>query len=222
MAGEERLGFSTDPARFLTGSEPGQSRLRLAPNDVLWSQGDVDDGLYYVESGQLKVAVVSPNGREAIITLHGEGAFFGMRSLVKPRRGATVTALTACSLLRISAAATLRMVREEPDFAEMLVRNLVLRAMRIDDAVLAQLTKTSEQRLARILLELANLRGNSDRGMIVAPVNQAMLAEMIGTTRSRVSYFMNKFRRAGFIQYNRQGYVTVHKSLKSVDAERSE
>lgn len=217
MSGEGRLRAVADRARFLTGLGAGQSRLRLPPNHVLWSQGDAADAVYYVESGQLKASVVSPNGREAVITLHGEGTFFGMRCLIEPRRGATVTTLTSCSLLRISAAATIRMVREEPDFAEMIVRNLVLRAMRFDEAVMDQLTRTSEQRLARILLELANLRRNGDRAMIAVPINQAMLAMMTGTTRSRISHFMNKFRRSGFIEYNRQGYVTVHKSLRSVD-----
>lgn len=212
-AAQPRRTIATPP--FLTGTGPGQSRLRLPPDRVLWSQGDVADGVYYIESGEIKVAIVSPSGREGVITLHGDGEFFGARCLVEPRRVATVTTLTACSLVRITAAKTISMVREEPDFAELLVRDFVLRTMRSDEAVLDQLTKTSEQRLAQMLLQLAKFRRNSDEALIAVPVNQAMLAEMIGTTRPRVSYFMNKFRRQGFIKYNRQGHVTVDKSLRS-------
>ena len=206
--------------RFLAGTGLGQLRLELPPNHVLWSQGDPAHGIFYIEHGQLKVAVVSPSGREAIIMLHGDGKFLGMRCMVEPRRRATVTTLTACSLVRISVAKTIRMVREEPDFAEMFIRDLILRAMDGYEAVLEQLTKTSEQRLARLLLKLANFRRDSKQGVIAVPVNQAMLAEMIGTTRSRVSYFMNKFRRSGFIEYGRQDLVTVHKSLRGVDRDR--
>jgi CRP/FNR family cyclic AMP-dependent transcriptional regulator len=206
-------------SRFLNGRVPGQSRLQLPTNGVLWSQGDAADGAYYVESGLIKVASVSAGGREGVIALHGEGALFGIRSLVETRRVATVTSLTASSLVHIRTATLIRMVREEPDFAEMLVRDLVHRAMHGDEAVLDQLTRTSEQRLARALLRLAKLRQGSHRAMIAAPINQAILAEMIGTTRSRVSYFMNKFRRSGFIEYNRQGYITVHRTLRNIDAD---
>lgn len=207
-------------SRFLTGRGPGQSRVQLPTNGVLWSQGDPADGAYYVENGLVKVASVSAGGREGVIALHGDGALFGMRCLVEARRVATVTTLTACSLVHIRTATLIRMVREQPDFAEMLVRDLVHRAMHGDEAVLDQLTRTSEQRLARTLLRLAKLRQGSHRAMIAAPINQAVLADMIGTTRSRVSHFMNKFRRSGLIEYDRRGYITVHRTLRNIDAEQ--
>ncbi|MGD0024208.1 MAG: Crp/Fnr family transcriptional regulator [Xanthobacteraceae bacterium] len=217
MAKDKRTNDTLDPKRVLSGRGAGQSRLRLAPGQVIFAQGDFADALNYIESGLVKLAVVSPSGKEAVIALRGDGEFFGTWCLIKEhRRAATSTALTDCSLVRITAAAVIRMLREEPGFAEMFVTSLVSQHLRAQETLVDQLINSAEKRLARVLLQLANFGRAGNPGSIPTRINQAVLANTIGTTRPRVSFFMNKFRRQGFIEYDRHGYVTVRNSLRNV------
>lgn len=213
MAEETRSKVRTDPRRFLTGRGPGQSRLRPGPGEVVCAQGVPDDALFYIEEGWIKLSIVSPAGKDAVLALRGADNFFGTRSLIGGhRRGAAATTLTECSLVRITRAAAIRLLRSEPDFAEMLAVYLALQTQRDEDSLTDHLIHRSERRLAHTLLRLADGAGEEE-AVISIRVSQADLASMIGTTRSRVSHFMNKFRRHGFITYSRQGHVTVHKAL---------
>jgi CRP/FNR family transcriptional regulator, cyclic AMP receptor protein len=213
MAEETRGKFRTDPRRFLTGRGQGQTRLRPGPGEVVCAQGVPDDALFYIEQGWVKLSVVSPGGKDAVLAVRGADNFFGTRSLIGGhRRGAAATTLTDCSLVRITRPAAIRLVRTEPDFAEMLATYLALQTQRDEDSLTDHLIHRSERRLARTLLRLAD-GADEDQAVISIRVSQADLASMVGTTRSRVSHFMNKFRRQGFISYSRQGHVTVHKAL---------
>lgn len=213
MAGEKRPRFPTLQRRFLTGRGLGQSRLQPGPGEVICAQGAADDAIFYIEEGWVKISIVSPGGKEAVLALRGADNFFGMRSLIDGhRRAAAATTLTNCSLVRITRAATIQLLRTEPDFAEMFATYLALQMQRDEESLTDHLMHRSERRLARALLRLAAETG-SDNAVISLRVNQADLANMIGTTRSCVSHFMNKFRRQGFIEYNRQGYLTVHRAL---------
>jgi CRP/FNR family transcriptional regulator, cyclic AMP receptor protein len=217
MAKHERERKLPDLQRFLTGHGAGQSRLRFAPAKTIFVQGDAADSLFYIERGWIKRSILAPNGKEAVVGLAGDGEFFGMRCLVgQHRRGATVTTLTDCNLVRISAAAAIRLLRENPDFAEMLVDYLVWENISRQESIVDHLINSSERRLARALLKLADSSSAAGSGAIPPPINQAVLALMIGTTRGRVSGFMNKFRRQGFIEYDRAGNVRVRDSLLNV------
>lgn len=213
MAEQTRTNVRTDPRRFLTGRGPGQTRLRPGPGVVICAQGLPDDALFYIEQGWIKLSIVSPSGKDAVLALRGADNFFGTRSLIGGhRRGAAATTLTECSLVRITRSAAIRLLRSEPDFAEMLATYLALQNQRDEDSLTDHLMHHSERRLARALLRLAD-GAEEDRAVISIRVSQADLASMVGTTRSRVSHFMNKFRRQGLITYSRQGHVTVHKAL---------
>jgi CRP/FNR family transcriptional regulator, cyclic AMP receptor protein len=205
--------FEFEPRRFLTGRGPGQSRLRPEPGETVCAQGAPDDALFYIEEGWVKISVVSPGGKEAVVAVRGIDNFFGTRSLIDGhRRAAAATALTSCSLVRITRAAAVHLLRTEPDFAEMLATYLALQMQRDEESLADQLIHRSERRLARALMRLADHEG-AEKAVIAIRVNQADLASMIGTTRSRVSHFMNRFRRQGFIDYTRQGHVIVHRAL---------
>ena len=217
MAKHEQERNLPDLQRFLTGHGAGQSRMRVAPAQTIFAQGDVADALFYIERGWIKRSIVASSGKEAVVGLAGRGEFLGMRCLVgQHRRGATVTALTDSGLVRISAAAAIRMLRENPDFAEMLVSYLVWENISRQESIVDHLINSSERRLARALLQLANISSGASSGAIPTPINQALLALMIGTTRGRISGFMNKFRRQGFIEYDRVGNVRVRDSLLKV------
>jgi CRP/FNR family transcriptional regulator, cyclic AMP receptor protein len=216
MGGDKRLALP-DPRRFLSGRGAGQSRLRPAPGEILWSQGELAEEVFFVEKGWVKVSFVSPNGKEALLALPGPGEFIGTRCIIdKYRRIGTATALGECSLVRITKAAVIRLLRQEPDFALMLLTCVVSQSLRGQTILAEQLTDSSERRLARMLLRLTTGAGKQKSQPILAQVSQADLASMIGTTRARVSYFMNKFRREGLIEYNRNGYVMVHHTLNKV------
>jgi CRP/FNR family cyclic AMP-dependent transcriptional regulator len=214
MARERRSRLELDPRRFLTGRGAGQSRLRPAPGEIIWTQGEPGEELFLIEKGWVKVSTVSRNGKEALLALPGEGEFIGTRCLIDGyKRIGTATALGECSLVRITKPAFIRLLRQDPDFAQILITCVVRQSLRAQKILAEQLTNSSERRLARTLLRLAEGAGNQKSQPILARVSQADLASMVGTTRARVSYFMNKFRRQGFVDYNRQGFVTVHKRL---------
>ncbi len=174
----------------------------------------MSDALYYIEHGWIKMSVSAPNGKEAVISLRGPGEFFSTRCLIEDhQRIASVTTLTDTTLIRTGSAALRRLIREEPDFAVFFSTYLVRQSLRDQHRLVDQLTDGSEGRLARTFLRLAGDELGERPRPISARLSQTDLASMIGTTRSRISHFMNKFRRLGYISYDRQGFVTVHKGL---------
>lgn len=221
MAKNKQRKSTFDPRRLLNGRRSGQSRVAFAPDQVIYTQGDPADAMFYVESGRVKIAVVSPSGKEAVVGIRSEGTFFGTRCLVASRIG-TATALTICSLIRVTRSALTRLLREEPDFAVMFATDLVLQSIHDQESIVDHLTNPAEKRLVRTLLQLANAV-DGDGGVsypISTPINHAVLAKMIGTTRPRVSFFLNKFRKQGFIAYDRNGQISVRNSLRSLLAEK--
>lgn len=214
MARERRPRLEFDLRRFMTGRGVGQSRLQPAPGEIIWTQGEPGEEVFFIEKGWIKVCVVSRSGKEALVALPGEGELIGTRCLIEGyKRIGTAAAVGECSLVRITKAGLIRLLRHEPDFAEILLTCVVSQSLRALRTLAEHLTDTSERRLARMLLRLASSGGNQKSRPILVPVSQADLACMVGTTRGRVSYFMNKFRKQGFIDYNRQGYLTVHNGL---------
>jgi CRP/FNR family cyclic AMP-dependent transcriptional regulator len=205
-----------DPKAFLARAGLGRKVLNLGKNQTVYAQGDPADTIFYVQKGQARVTVTSAHGKEATITLVGAGEFLGESCMVSahPLRLATATAMTECTLLRISKAEMVRVLREEPELSEMFVSFLLARNARIQADLVDQLFNSSEKRLARILLLLAQFGKESKPETVVPKVSQEILAEMIGTTRSRVSFFMNRFRKLGFIEYN--GEIRVHNTLLNI------
>jgi CRP/FNR family transcriptional regulator, cyclic AMP receptor protein len=175
-------------------------------------QGDPADAVFYLQNGKAKVTVVSEQGKEAVVAIHGTNDFFGEGCLAgQARRIATVTTLTESVIARLEKAAIIRVIHQEPAFSEMFIAHLLGRTLRVEADLVDQLFNSSEKRLARLLLLLANFGKEGKPEPIIAKISQETLAEMIGTTRSRVSFFMNKFRKLGFIHYN--GSIQVHSSL---------
>lgn len=216
MARDERRNDVVDPGRLLTGQGAGQLRLQLAPGQILFSQGDRADAVFYVESGWLQMSVITPDGKEAVTALRGKAEFLGTRSLIRHRHTATATALTACALVRVCASALVRLLREQPDFAEMFATYLVRQSLLDQEILVNQLTNSAERRLARALVRLADVEPGRDPGLVPARINQTLLAKMVGTTRSRVNFFMNKFKREGLIEYHRAGDIRVRHALHHV------
>jgi CRP/FNR family transcriptional regulator, cyclic AMP receptor protein len=210
---EKRRKEAVELGKVLTGRGAGQSFVSFAPDQVIYAQGDPADAMFYVQSGRVKISVVTPSGKEAVIAIRGPGEFFGSRCLVARRTG-TLTALTACSLIRVTKAALIRLLREEPDFAVMFATYLVGQSIQDQENLVDHLTNPAEKRLARALLELAKDPDGEGSHPISTPINQAVLANMVGTTRSRINFFMNKFKRQGLIEYDRQGRVSVRNSLR--------
>ena len=205
-----------DPQLFLARAGLGKKILRLTKGDVAYVQGDPADSIYYVQKGQVRVTVTSAKGKEATISLVGPGEFLGENSLISPHpiRLATARAMTECALLKISKPEMLRVLHDEPALSDMFVCFLLARNARIQADLIDQLFNSSEKRLARILLLLAQFGKESKPETVVPKISQEVLAEMIGTTRSRVSFFMNRFRKLGFIEYD--GEIRVHNSLLNV------
>jgi CRP-like cAMP-binding protein len=196
----------------LDGSGTEESYLK---DQNVYSQGDPADSVYYVQEGKLKVCIVSDHGKEAVVALHGEGDFFGEGCLTgQARRLATVAAMTGCLVTRIPKAIMVATLRDEPKFSERFLAYVLARNTRVEEDLVDQLFNSSEKRLARILLLMANVGKDSKPEPTLAKISQETLAEIVGTTRSRVSTFMNKFRRLGFIEYN--GDLKVHNSLLNV------
>ncbi len=194
----------------------GKRTIQLAPRHPFFSQGDPADSVFYLQKGRAKVAVVSAAGKEATITLLSDGDFVGEESLaaVPGLRLATATAITACTALKIGREEMARVMHEEHAFSDLLLKFLVARSMRIQADLIDQLFNSSEKRLARVLLLMAQFGQPDEPETLLPKISQETLAEMIGTTRSRVSFFMNRFRKMGFIEYN--GRIRVHRSLLNV------
>ena len=193
----------------------GRSISKYLKDEFVFTQGEPADSVFYIQSGKVKKTVLSEHGKEAVVALLGPGDFFGEGCLTgQPLRLATVSAMTECVIVRITKADTTRVIHEEPAFAELFIAHLLARNLRVEEDLVDQLFNSSEKRLARILLLLANFGKEGRPEPIIAKISQETLAEMIGTTRSRVSFFMNKFRQLGLIDYN--GRIEVHSSLLNV------
>jgi CRP/FNR family cyclic AMP-dependent transcriptional regulator len=205
-----------DAKAFLAKAGVGKKIVRLKKNETAFAQGDPADEVYFVQQGRLRVTVTSSNGKEATITLVGAGEFVGENCMVSahPLRLATATAMADSELLKISKAEMVRVLRDEPELSEMFMRFLLVRNARIQADLIDQLFNSSEKRLARILLLLAQFGKDSKPETVVPKISQEVLAEMIGTTRSRVSFFMNRFRKLGFIEYD--GEIRVHNTLLNI------
>ena len=214
MVAVEKPAFNV--AAFLASAGLGRRIVGLAPNQSFFSQGDPADSVFYLQKGRAKVTVVSHAGKEATIALVSTGDFVGESALaaVPGLRLSTATAITACTALKITREEMIRVMHEEHDFSDLFMKFLLARSMRIQADLVDQLFNSSEKRLARILLLMAEFGQPGEPETFIPPVTQETLAEMIGTTRSRVSFFMNRFRKLGFINYN--GRIQVHKSLLNV------
>jgi CRP/FNR family transcriptional regulator, cyclic AMP receptor protein len=204
-----------DPKMFLAAIDRGRTLLNYKKDKSIFSQGGPADAVFYAQKGRIKIVVTSDQGKEAVVAILGAGEFFGEGCLIaQPTRLATATALTECTVMRVEKAEMLRVLHAEPAFAEMFMHHLLIRNSRVEEDLVDQLFNSSEKRLARTLLLLASFGKDGAPQPIATKISQETLAEMIGTTRSRVSFFMNKFRKMGFIEYN--GDIKVHNSLLGI------
>jgi CRP-like cAMP-binding protein len=201
-----------DVTVFLNTVDGGRSVSNYRKHEKVFSQGDPADSVFYIQEGKVKVCVISERGKEAVVALHGNGDFFGEGCLSgQPLRSATVAAMTECVIMRLDKASIVRVLHDEPKFSEVFMSYLLARNARVEEDLVDQLFNSSEKRLARVLLLMANFGKEGRPERVIAKISQETLAEMVGTTRSRVSAFMNKFRKLGFIEYN--GHLEVHTSL---------
>ena len=214
MANLRTDGF--DAAAFLANTGLGRRIVQLKAKHTFFSQGNPADSVFYLQKGRAQLAVVSKNGKEATITLLSTGDFVGEESIAGAPglRLATATAITACVALKIEREEMIRVMHEEHSFSDLFLKFLLARSMRTQADLVDQLFNSSEKRLARILLLMAEFDKPGEPDTYIPPITQETLAEMIGTTRSRVSFFMNRFRKLGLIDYN--GRIQVHKSLLNV------
>ena len=204
-----------DPATFLATAAVGRDISKHSKKEVIFAQGDNADAVFYIKKGKVKVAVMSEQGKEAVVALLGPNEFVGEGCLIgQPKRLATASAMTDCEMMRVAKSEIQRVLHDEPTFSAMFVAHILARNARVEEDLVDQLFNSTEKRLARLLLLLANFGKDGRPEPILAKISQETLAEMIGTTRSRVSHFMNKFRQLGFIAYN--GHLEVHNSLLGV------
>ena len=204
-----------DPAAFLATAAPGRDISRHSKKAVIFAQGADADAVFYIKKGKVKVSVLSKDGKEAVVALLGPDEFVGEGCLIgQPKRLATASAMTECETMRVEKTEIQRVIQDEPAFSQMFVSHVLTRNARVEEDLVDQLFNSTEKRLARLLLLLANFGKEGRPEPILAKISQETLAEMIGTTRSRVSHFMNKFRQLGFIDYN--GHLEVHTSLLGV------
>ncbi len=204
-----------DPKAFLAKAGGGRAISAYRESQVVFSQGDAADAVFYILDGKVKITVVSEQGKEAVMAILGSDEFFGEGCLTgQPARMATATTMTECTLMGVEKQAMIRVLHEEPKFSEAFIAHLLARTIRVEADLVDQLFNSSEKRLARALLLLANFGKSGKPEPIIPKVSQETLADMIGTTRSRVSHFMNKFRKLGLIEYN--GTLEVHRSLLNV------
>jgi CRP/FNR family cyclic AMP-dependent transcriptional regulator len=201
-----------DPEAFLAQADGGVTISKYGKGQVVFRQGDPADSVFYIREGGVKIAVVSAQGKEAVVAFLNAGDFIGEGCLTgRPRRVSTARALEDSVITRLDKSIMVRMLRDEADFSELFTAHLLARTIRVEEDLVDQLFNSSEKRLARALLLLANFGKDGKQEPVIAKVSQETLAEMIGTTRSRVSHFMNKFRQLGYIDYN--GGLEVHTSL---------
>jgi CRP/FNR family transcriptional regulator, cyclic AMP receptor protein len=213
MAIKQKLSF--DPHSFLANVGEGRTIRKYQKGQPVFSEGEAGDAVFYIRKGKVKVAVTSEHGKDAVVGMLGEDEFIGEGCLSAGMlRIVTVTAMTDCVIMRVERAAIIRTIHDEPAFSELFIAHLLARTARIQEDLIDQLFNSSEKRLARLLLLLANFGKEETPEPVIPNINQETLAEMIGTTRARVNQFMNKFRRLGFINYN--GKIEIHSSLLNV------
>ena len=209
------IGAQFDPAEFLETAAAGRVIAGHQKMQIIFAQGDAADSVFYIKTGKIKVTVISKQGKEAVVAILGADQFLGEGCLIgQPKRLATATAMTDCVTMCVDKSEIVRVLRDEPTFSRMFVSHILARNARVEEDLVDQLFNSTEKRLARVLLLMANFGKDGRPEPVIAKISQETLAEMIGTTRSRVSYFMNKFRQLGFIDYN--GHLEVHSSLLSV------
>jgi CRP/FNR family transcriptional regulator, cyclic AMP receptor protein len=215
----QNKAHTSDPEFILARIKGGKSELKYPPGHIAYSQGDLASFVFYIRTGSVKVTVVSEKGKEAVVAILQPGSFCGEECLTGHKlRMATVTALTECVLVRMPKADIVHALHDDPDFSELFTTHLMERNIRVQEDLVDQLLNSTEKRLARLLLILANY-GKEDRpDPIVPKINQGTLAEMIGTSRTHVNFFMNKFRRLSFIEYDgdTRGKIKVNRSLLNV------
>lgn len=207
-----RHSATFDAKTFLARFGKGRSVGNYADGQIVFSQGDPADAVFYIQKGKVKITVISEQGKEAVVALLSAREFFGEGCLAgQSRRISTAVAMSDSVISRIEKSTIQRLIHEEPAFSEVFIAHLLGRAVRVEADLIDQLFNSSEKRLARLLLLLANFGKDSDPEPLIAKISQETLAQMIGTTRARVSFFMNRFRKLGFISYN--GGIEVHPSL---------
>jgi CRP/FNR family cyclic AMP-dependent transcriptional regulator len=213
MSPKQKLSF--DLKSFLAKEGEGKTLGHYQKDEHIFAQGDLADAIFYIHSGRVKLTVNSDKGKEAVIAILEPGNYFGEGCLAGQKvRMSTATALSECSILRLAKGLVVRLLQEEPAFSDTFVSFLLSRNIRIEEDLVDQLFNSSEKRLARVLLLLANFGKEGNPELAIPKISQETLAEIVGTTRSRVSFFMNKFRSLGFIEYN--GEIKVHSSLLNV------
>jgi CRP/FNR family transcriptional regulator, cyclic AMP receptor protein len=204
-----------DPKVFLAKVGKGRTLVDYKKNQQIFSQGDPADAIFYIQKGKVKLTVVSKQGKEAVVAILGGGDFFGEGCLAgQPLRMASAAAMSECSIMRLEKSGVVDVLHNEPAFSELFLRYLLTRNIRIEEDLVDQLFNSSEKRLARVLLMMANFGKEGKAEPVIPKISQETLAEIVGTTRSRVSFFMNRFRKLGFIEYN--GRLEVHSSLLNV------
>ena len=208
-----------DPKAFLAIAEKGKTLSDYRKDFTVFLQGDPADAIFYIQKGKIKLTVVSKQGKEAVVALLSAGDFFGEGCLAgQSQRMASATTMTDCSITRLEKAGVIRTLHDQPAFSALFLHHLLSRNIRIEEDLVDQLFNSSEKRLARVLLLLANFGKEGKPQLVIPKISQETLAEIVGTTRSRVSFFMNRFRKLGFIQYDGQ-YTTgleVHSSLLNI------
>ena len=206
---------SFDVKVFLSTVDGGRSVSNYRKNQKIFAQGDAADSVFYIQDGQVKLSIISELGKEAVVALHRKEDFFGEGCLSgQSLRLASAATMTDCVIMRLDKTAIVRVLHEQPKFSEMFLSYILARNARVEADLVDQLFNSSEKRLARLLLLMANFGKEGRPEPVIAKVSQETLAEMVGTTRSRVSFFMNKFRKLGFIEYN--GNLEIHNSLLNV------
>jgi CRP/FNR family transcriptional regulator, cyclic AMP receptor protein len=210
--GRRRFNLKT----FLSTIDGGRLKLTLPKKQTVFSQGDSADSVFYIQKGKVKLSVVAKRGKEATIGILNEGDFFGEGCLTgQPLRMCTATAVTDCTVMRIDKKSMMEVIHRERAFSDMFVAYLLTRNIRYEEDLVDQLFNSSEKRLARILLLLAHFGKEGKPEPVISSISQETLAEMVGTTRSRVSFFMNRFRKLGFVDYDSKG-LHVHSSLLNI------
>jgi len=200
---------------FLAKANGGRTNTEYHANERVFAQGETANAIFYIKKGEIKLTVLSKQGKEAVVAILRSGDFFGEGCLAgQPLRMASAVAMSECSVMKVEKAVVLRLLHEEPSFAELFMAHLLSRNIKIEEDLVDQLFNSSEKRLARVLLLLANFGKEGSPQTVIPKISQETLAEIIGTTRSRVSFFMNRFRKLGFVHYN--GGLEVHSSLLNI------
>jgi len=213
MESNSKLPF--DLQAFLAAANGGRTISTYRANQTIFSQGESADSIFYIQEGKVKLTVLSEQGKEAIVAILGTGDFCGEGCLAgQPQRMATAAAMADSRIMRLEKVAMIRLLHDEPEFSERFMSHLLARNVRVEADLVDQLFNSSEKRLARLLLILAKFGKDGKPEPVIAKISQETLAEMIGTTRSRVSFFMNRFRKMGLIDYN--GHLEIHSSLLNV------